>query len=328
MFSWISLDLVTVCAFAVACAFVGLVGLVAQRLVKRSRRPRVEIGLLAVVGLLGLAGLGLAVPALWVPCLGVLAIGAFLALFRIAFLARLGTIAQAVLGHAAAVWVGLLLLGATTLVLQMVELERQMAPSVFAEDSLLPPISPLDVLQPVQTQWAATDTGRTLPLFTIPLDSKILPPDGDSSFLSRRHLETALIRTAEADTRYNCHGYVFTGGRFWVRGSHIEQLLKDNGYRSTTNPLPGDIIVYRENATGLVSHTGLVRTVIEDTGKVLIESKLGSYGRFIHAADQHPYDNTTATYYHTVRGGHLLHGLDGVRGPSSTSLVSSSALPH
>jgi hypothetical protein len=121
---------------------------------------------------------------------------------------------------------------------------------------------------------------------------------------------------------------VFTGGRFWVRGGQVEQLLKDNGYRSTTTPLPGDLIVYRENATGLVAHTGLVRTVIEETGKVLIESKLGSLGRFIHSADQHPYDDTAATYYHTARGGHLLHGLDGVRRPSSTTLVSSSTTPH
>ena len=46
-------------------------------------------------------------------------------------------------------------------------------------------------------------------------------------------------------------------------------------------------------------------------GKILIESKWGRLGRFIHTNEQHCYLSTTPTYYHTRRGGHLLRGLPG-----------------
>ena len=56
---------------------------------------------------------------------------------------------------------------------------------------------------------------------------------GEMGYLTRRRLETALIRTDEADVRYNCHGFVFTGGRYWIRGGYVEHILKDNGYSTS-----------------------------------------------------------------------------------------------
>jgi hypothetical protein len=48
---------------------------------------------------------------------------------------------------------------------------------------------------------------------------------------------------------------------------------------------------------------------IDEEGLVLIESKWGRYGRFIHTADQNPYTSYSLSWYHTSRGGHLLRGL-------------------
>jgi signal peptidase I len=104
-----------------------------------------------------------------------------------------------------------------------------------------------------------------------------------------------------------------------VRGGSVEAILKDNGYTPTSTPRPGDIVVYRDQDTQQVSHTGIVRTVLDEV--VLIESKLGSLGRFIHPANKHPYANTSLIYYHTRRGAHVLNGLDGMRRLEVDTLV-------
>jgi hypothetical protein len=69
------------------------------------------------------------------------------------------------------------------------------------------------------------------------------------------------------------------------------------------------VAVFR-NANGEVAHSGIVRGTNAE-GKVLIESKWGRLGRFVHTDDQHCYTDTVVTYYHTRRGGHLLRGLSG-----------------
>jgi len=42
---------------------------------------------------------------------------------------------------------------------------------------------------------------------------------------------------------------------------------------------------------------------------ILVESKWGMSGRFIHRHDRHPYANTTCAFYRSPRAGHLLHGI-------------------
>lgn len=326
MFTWLPLDLLTVCAFAVACAAVGLIGLFAHLVVKRRQRGVVELSLFAGVAVLGGVGLVAGAPLCWVPCLGVVLLGACLALFRSAFVLSLGTFVQRLLSRAVVVWLGLFVVGVVTLVAQTLALEGQIVPEHTFEG--VPTASIEESLQPVEAQWAVSDAGRVVKVFTIPETTDILPADGDVGFLTRSQLHLALIRTAAPDVRYNCHGFVFADGKYWVRGAFVEQILKDNGYHQTSGPQSGDIIVYRCNRTGEVAHTGVVRTVVEDTGTVLIESKLGSLGRFIHGSDKHPYDNTTGTYYHTSRGSHVLRGLDGVRRPGAAVLTGSVPATH
>ena len=40
-----------------------------------------------------------------------------------------------------------------------------------------------------------------------------------------------VTRVAPVDPACNCHGWVFTGGRFWVSGEDVPRILEDNGYR-------------------------------------------------------------------------------------------------
>jgi hypothetical protein len=100
---------------------------------------------------------------------------------------------------------------------------------------------------------------------------------------------------------------VFTGGRFHVSGRQVDSILTDNGYARVTDPAAGDVCVYR-NPDGGVSHTAVVRASLPD-GTVLVESKWGRMGVYMHDADESCYGADFA-YFRTARGTHLLHGLD------------------
>jgi hypothetical protein len=330
MNSWLTLDLLTVSTGAAVAMLVGLLGLVLQSQGRAGRKARASsgknfagIGLFGALALLGLGGLVLGLPA-WLcrGCLGVLAVGAILVLVRLVCLVPVGALVGRWLGHPASLWIGLFLVGIGTLLAQVSMLEQEVGP-LWDHEELTALSSVEGALEPVETQWAVTDAGRSIRLFTVSQDRFTLPTDVDTTFMMRRHFEQTVIQTDEANTRYNCHGWVFTGGRFWVRGSFVETILKDNGYQSTSTPEVGDVVVYRENSTGQVAHTGLIRAVLaadgpetsQKTSRVLIESKMGVLGRFIHEVDTHPYDNTTYQCYHTSRESHILHGLDGVRRP-------------
>ena len=101
----------------------------------------------------------------------------------------------------------------------------------------------------------------------------------------------------------NCHGWVFTAGKYYVDCDDVERILEDNGYEFCQSPLPGDLIVYRSPSGG-ISHTGLVQSVYLG-GVVVIDSKWGFGGRFNHGPEQQPYGNLYG-YYRSSRKGHAL----------------------
>jgi hypothetical protein len=112
-----------------------------------------------------------------------------------------------------------------------------------------------------------------------------------------------LLRTSPPDGRSDCHGWVLTGGRWWVLGTDVEAILEDNGYSPVLEPGPGDLVVYRGDQAQ-VTHTGLVHATARD-GPVLVESKWCWLGTYLHAPDGHPYGGRP-TYYRSTRAGHEL----------------------
>jgi len=127
-----------------------------------------------------------------------------------------------------------------------------------------------------------------------------------------------LIRCEPASDRANCHGWVFTGGRFWIGGTEVDRILTDNQYQAVTSPRPGDIVVYRSSET--VSHTGIVRYVTDGL-PVLVEGKWGCTGVYLHPVDKSIY-GTDFTYYRSPRPGHLLAGI------GSPAIAPVSTAPH
>jgi hypothetical protein len=155
-----------------------------------------------------------------------------------------------------------------------------------------------------------TDRGRPVPIHQIvgrqkeSLLAELWEPQ--LRVLDSFELQNQTIYVTQGWQECNCHGFVFTGGQFWIEGKSVDMILEDNGYEAVNDPRPGDVIVYRDRDDD-VSHTGLVRGLASN-GVVLVESKWGKYGRFVHRHDRHPYADGQIEFYRTGRPGHLLQG--------------------
>ena len=146
-----------------------------------------------------------------------------------------------------------------------------------------------------------TDHGRKIDVF-IYRQSEGAEAAEDTT-LSDERLAHEVIRLAGPDPACNCHGWVFTGGKYGVPGESVDAILSDNGYTIVRDAAEGDLIVYRD-AAGEVLHTGLVRLVGAD-GLILVESKWGPLGLYLHPPKAQPWGHNI-TYYRSARQGHLL----------------------
>lgn len=148
-----------------------------------------------------------------------------------------------------------------------------------------------------------TDLGHKISLFHWDLNQNGY---ADYQRWSREYLSgfiRTVIQRADPSPLTNCHGWVFTEGQFVMTGNQIDEILHDNGYVRTDNPQANDIVVYRSNF-GVVLHTGLVRGVLND-GTIMIESKWGFEGRYLHPVEDQPYSDNVF-YWRTQRPSHAL----------------------
>ena len=155
--------------------------------------------------------------------------------------------------------------------------------------------------------YAKTDRGSKVVLQE-PLDPKSGDElnDIEQRMLKSTPVQNQLIRHQSASDNTNCHGWVFTGGRYWVRSVEVESILAENEYKVVSQPQPGDLVIYRDQQE--VSHSGIVRYVTVGL-PVMVEGKWGTTGVYLHAVDQSCYGKHF-TYYRSPRPGHLLAGLD------------------
>ena len=141
-----------------------------------------------------------------------------------------------------------------------------------------------------------TDRGTRIPAYFCRLAATVsdVPPSGFAGLI---------IQQADSDCGGNCHGLTFAAGRFWLDDADVDRILLDNGYERITRPAVDDVIVYRDSA-GNVVHTGVVKAVGKK-GFVLIESKWGTLGRYLHLPEVSVYPDRHE-FYHTSRPDHLL----------------------
>jgi len=153
---------------------------------------------------------------------------------------------------------------------------------------------------PVRTTQAVTDQGRSVALFHFKMNST---DEEIERFIATTERErTQLIRLAEANPASNCHGWIFTGGRYGIRDGDVAAILADNGYEEVNGPSDGDLAVYEHE--GAITHLGLVRLTKPHT-PIFVESKWGPFGVYLHAVEMHPFPGT-CKFYRSQRTDHLL----------------------
>ena len=138
---------------------------------------------------------------------------------------------------------------------------------------------------------ALTDLGRRVRLAALARPVPYADLSGVEDDHIRTHeLSRKVIARTDPDPSHNCHGWVFTGGRYWVAGKDVDAILADNRYARTASPAPGDLAVYR-GVEGVVVHTGIVYSAADCT---LVESKWGPLGADIHAPQDQPFGGARA----------------------------------
>lgn len=200
----------------------------------------------------------------------------------------------------------------TSVMISLCWLHSLFPPHVFAS----PPIDPghaswMVGLEPAAEVQARTDKGQPITLMRA-----VKSTWNEQLFLKhqRENLQKSgllgrVIRIGGGGMPHaNCHGWVFTGGRFWIPCPEVDAILQDNGYRPVADPQPGDVVVYRYS-DGNVAHTGLVWAVHGPT-QVLVESKWGRTSVLLHPLLVQPYADISCAFYRTNRGSHLLAGLE------------------
>ena len=192
------------------------------------------------------------------------------------------------------VWALLLILGPAVSWRLIAEAHRAEKLPAFLED-----VSAENL--PLSQSRAVTDRGREIQLFAYGEFEAL--EESERGLLGDEHYTHQVIRLAKPDLACNCHGWVFTGGHAGIPSGQIEAILADNGYIPVLAPGEGDLILYR-TPEGTVIHTGLVRFV-DDDGVILIESKWGPLGVYLHPPEAQPWGHDF-TFYRSPRPGHLL----------------------
>jgi hypothetical protein len=148
-----------------------------------------------------------------------------------------------------------------------------------------------------------TDEGKYLPVYSWDLQSGDFAEYGracDEWYLQHYAIE----QVSEANLQTNCHGWVFGGGLCLLSGEQVKQILIDHCYYPVLMPIPGDLIVYFDDQ-GRVPHSGIVSSITSD-GEVLVESKFGIGGRYLHTPEAQPFGSSygffrTDRLQHTVQ---------------------------
>ncbi|GIW83907.1 MAG: hypothetical protein KatS3mg106_420 [Gemmataceae bacterium] len=91
----------------------------------------------------------------------------------------------------------------------------------------------------VRDAVAITDRGRHIPLGEpIEVRSPETVQAAEKRYLeSTRYIDNVILR-GFGDDRSNCHGWVFTAGRYLLSGQDVLKILEDNGYQEVSDPRP------------------------------------------------------------------------------------------
>lgn len=131
---------------------------------------------------------------------------------------------------------------------------------------------------------ALTDRNRPIPVYRLADESSETVDLIDEAVVESFN---SVIQRSPRNLLANCHGWVFLDSQFLISGEAVQQILDDNEYELVDDPKAGDVIIYRDANRNIV-HSGIVRGVLNDE-TVIIESKWGTEGTFLHDPEGTPY---------------------------------------
>lgn len=131
---------------------------------------------------------------------------------------------------------------------------------------------------------ALTDRNHPVPVYRLTDDTSEAADELDGTIVDSLN---SVIQRSPPNSLTNCHGWVFLDSQFLISGEAVQQILDDNGYEFVDEPKAGDVIIYRDANRNIV-HSGIVRGVLNDD-TVIIESKWGTEGTFLHDPEGTPY---------------------------------------
>jgi hypothetical protein len=257
-------------------------------------------------------------PAFWLPPLLLGAVGTVFLVARLPYTGKAWHGVQWLARKRALQWLVLLFAGPCAGLAWACYLEHQSAAGAeFVQDGF--DLFDRSDLSEISPSPATTDAGRPIQVLALTKEQDAAALHTfDQRFIADSIFKQRLFRVAGPDARTNCFGWVFTGGRFWIRKSEdVEAILRDNGYQVVSVPQIGDLTVYR-SPEGRVSHVGIVR-VADDDGLVLVESKWSWLGLYLHRPQDQCY-GMDCSYYRSARGSHILRGLDSAAQATSQSV--------
>lgn len=118
------------------------------------------------------------------------------------------------------------------------------------------------------------------------------------TLMVKAELETHLNRHDDrrlrsCDSTYNCMGLVFGSRRTCIEPEHFHRIVADDEFRKfdrrTERPYPGDLVAWTLGDD--VEHVGLVaqvRVETKDSSGLIVLSKWGRSGEFLHDIDDLP----------------------------------------
>ena len=94
----------------------------------------------------------------------------------------------------------------------------------------------------------------------------------DGTFIKARYKPD---RNNLPSENFDCHGYTFTNGTFWINNDQVEKILVGDGYEEVHIPENNDILVQRER-NGNVYHSAKIDEYDRQRGTIFVKEALGS----------------------------------------------------
>lgn len=115
---------------------------------------------------------------------------------------------------------------------------------------------------------------------------------------------TGATKLTEPDATYNCHAYAWYHAKhldaYWI--DYIQAFVNDSACTRLTASdtiQVGDIIVYMDSRYDLALHSGVVDSINSD-GSLVIRSKWGAGGEYLHTVNQVPSTYLPGSYAYQV----------------------------